>query len=199
MIYKLMDWVPEIGTDSYIAPTAQVIGQVKIGRDCSIWFNTILRGDVGPITIGDETNIQDGTVVHCTYKKAFATIGNRVTIGHNVMLHGCKIDDKCLIGMGSTIMDLAHIPTQSIVGAGSLVTEGARFEPGYLILGRPAKASRRLTAEEIAFLDKSADNYLFYKKSWYQNASGGLVALTGEQGNVDAGGVMAYGKEGHDG
>ncbi|MCM2281680.1 MAG: gamma carbonic anhydrase family protein [Bdellovibrionaceae bacterium] len=180
MLFKLMDWVPEVGSGTYVAPTAQIIGQVKIGRDCSIWFNAILRGDVGPITVGDETNIQDGTVVHCTYKKAYATIGARVTVGHNVMLHGCRIDDKCLIGMGSTIMDNAHIPAQSIVGAGSLVTENAKFEPGHLILGRPAKAVRPLTSEEIAFLDKSADNYLFYKKSWYQNPQGGLELIKHE-------------------
>lgn len=177
MIFKLMDWVPEVGPNTYIAPTAHVIGQVKLGRDCSVWFNTILRGDVGTITIGDESNIQDGSVVHCTYKKANVTIGNRVTIGHNVILHGCRIDDLCLIGMGTTIMDGAHIPSRSIVGAGSLVTENAKFESGLLLLGRPAKAARRLTDEELAFLDKSADNYLFYKKSWYQNPGGGLVQL----------------------
>lgn len=177
MIFKLMDWVPEIGPNTFIAPSAQVIGQVKLGRDCSVWFNTILRGDVGPITIGDETNVQDGTVVHCTYNKANATIGNRVTVGHNVMLHGCRIDDLCLIGMGSTIMDNAHIPARSIVGAGSLITENAKFESGWLILGRPAKAVRKLTSEELGFLDKSADNYLFYKKSWYQHPAGSLVRL----------------------
>ncbi len=175
MIFKLMDWVPEIGPNTYIAPTAQVIGQVKLGRDCSVWFNTVLRGDVGRITVGDETNLQDGSVVHCTYGKADVTVGNRVTIGHNVMLHGCRIDDLCLIGMGSTIMDNAHIPTRAIVGAGSLVTESATFEPGWLILGRPAKAVRPLTPAELGFLDASADNYLFYKKSWYQNPEGGLV------------------------
>ena len=168
MLFKLMDWTPKVGPNTFIAPTAQIIGQVEIGHDCSIWFNTIIRGDVGPIKIGNETNVQDGTVIHCTYQKAFATIGNRVTIGHNVMLHGCTIDDLCLIGMGSTIMDHAHIPKRSIVGAGSLVTENAKFEEGWLIMGRPAKAVRPLKPEELAFLDKSANNYLNYKK-WYEN------------------------------
>ena len=182
MVFKLSDWVPEIGPNTFIAPTAQVIGQVTMGRDCSVWFNTVLRGDVGPIKIGFETNIQDGTVVHCTYKKAFATIGNRVTIGHGVILHGCTIDDLCLIGMGAVIMDHARIPTKSIVGAGSLVTEGATFEPGHLIFGRPAKAVRPLKAEELAFLDKSADNYLFYKKTWYQNQACGLVRIDENKG-----------------
>jgi carbonic anhydrase/acetyltransferase-like protein (isoleucine patch superfamily) len=168
MIFKLMDWVPEIGPNTYIAPSAQIVGQVKMGRDCSIWFNAVIRGDVGPIVIGDETNIQDGSIIHDTFQKAFTSIGNRVTVGHNVIMHGCKIDDLCLIGMGTTIMDHAHIPQRCIVGAGSLVTENSKFEEGWLILGRPAKAVRKLKPEELAFLDKSADNYLNYKK-WYAN------------------------------
>lgn len=157
---------PEIGADVYLAPTAQIIGDVKIGRGSSVWFNAVLRGDVGPIRIGEETNIQDGSIVHGTFKKAFATIGNRVTIGHAVVLHGCVVEDLALIGMGSIVMDGAIIPTRSIVGAGSLVTEGARFESGWLIMGRPAKAVRPLKDTELAFLDQSANNYLRYK-TWY--------------------------------
>jgi len=120
-----------------------------------------------PIVIGDETNIQDGTTIHGTFQKAGAVVGRRVTVGHNVILHGCRVDDLVLVGMGSVIMDHAHIPERSIVAAGSLVTEGAQFEPGWLIMGRPAKAMRRLKSEELAFLDESADNYLHYM-SWYQ-------------------------------
>jgi carbonic anhydrase/acetyltransferase-like protein (isoleucine patch superfamily) len=165
----LLGYTPEIGSGTFVAPSAALIGDVKVGKDCSIWFSSVLRGDVGPIVIGDETNIQDGSVIHGTYKKAFATIGRRVTIGHMVMLHGCQIGDLCLIGMGSTIMDGARIPARSIVGAGSLVTEGFNFEEeGWLILGRPAKAKRKLTPEELAFLNQSADNYLRYK-DWYLN------------------------------
>lgn len=174
MILPLLEKTPQIGEGTYLAADADgrlqcsLIGDITIGHDCSIWFNTVLRGDVGPITIGDETNIQDGTVIHGTYKKAFATIGSRVTIGHSVVLHGCRIDDLCLVGMGSIIMDNAHIGSRNIIGAGSLVTENAKFlEEGWLILGRPAKPVRRLTPEEMAFLDKSANNYLEYK-SWYQ-------------------------------
>lgn len=168
MIIPLLGHTPKIGTGTYLAEGARLIGDVTIGQDCSIWFNTVLRGDVGPIKIGDQTNIQDGTVIHGTFNKAFATIGNRVTIGHSVVLHGCRIDDLCLIGMGSIIMDNAHIGARNIVGAGSLVTEDSKFlDEGWLILGRPAKAVRRLKPEELAFLGKSADNYLLYK-SWYQ-------------------------------
>lgn len=169
MILPLLGHTPKIGEGTYLADGCRIVGDVTIGRDSSVWFNVTLRGDVGPITVGDESNIQDGTVVHGTFKKAFAHIGNRVTIGHSVVLHGCRIDDQCLIGMGSIIMDDAHIGPRNIVGAGSLVTEGAKFiEEGWLILGRPAKPVRKLKPEELAFLDKSADNYLKYK-SWYQN------------------------------
>ncbi len=169
LIMSVQNHVPQIGAGTFLAPSAQLIGQVTLGKNCSIWFNTVLRGDVGPIKIGEETNIQDGSIVHCTYNKAFTTIGNRVTVGHSVIMHGCRIDDLVLIGMGTIIMDNAHIPTRTIVGAGSLVTENATFEEGWLILGRPAKAVRKLHAEELAFLDKSANNYLLYK-SWYESS-----------------------------
>jgi carbonic anhydrase/acetyltransferase-like protein (isoleucine patch superfamily) len=167
MIMPLLEWMPKLGEGTFAAPSADIIGNVHIGKNCSIWFNTTLRGDVMPIMIGDETNIQDGTVVHGTFKKCGAVIGNRVTVGHSVILHGCRVDDLCLIGMGAVIMDQAHIPTKCIIGAGSLVTENATFESGWLIMGRPAKAVRPLKPEELAFLDKSANNYLEYK-SWYQ-------------------------------
>jgi carbonic anhydrase/acetyltransferase-like protein (isoleucine patch superfamily) len=163
---------PTIGQGCFIAPSANIIGDTRIGKNCSIWFNTVLRGDVMPIVIGDETNIQDGSTIHGTFNQAAASVGRRVTVGHNVILHGCRVDDLCLIGMGSIIMDHAHIPEKSIVAAGSLVVEGSKFESGYLILGRPAKTVRKLKAEELAFLNRSADNYLLYK-TWYQPESGG--------------------------
>jgi carbonic anhydrase/acetyltransferase-like protein (isoleucine patch superfamily) len=167
MILPLLGKTPQIGKGSFVAPSADLIGDVRIGERCSIWFNTTLRGDVMPIIIGNETNIQDNTVLHGTYKKCGAVIGNRVTVGHSVILHGCKIGDLVLVGMGAVIMDLAEIPTRSIVGAGALVTEEARFPEGHLILGRPAKAVRPLKENELAFLDKSANNYLEYM-TWYQ-------------------------------
>ena len=172
MIFTLLGHTPKIGEGTFIADGAKIIGDVEIGKNSSIWFNVVVRGDVGPIRIGDETNIQDGTVIHDTFNKAFISIGNRVTIGHSVVLHGCRVDDLCLIGMGTIIMDGAHIGARNIVGAGSLVTENSKFEEeGWLILGRPAKAVRKLKPEELAFLDKSANNYLLYK-SWYQNPDG---------------------------
>ncbi len=166
MILPVRGKAPEIGEGSFVAPSSDLIGDVKIGKGCSIWFNTTLRGDVMPITIGDETNIQDNTVIHGTYNKCGAVIGNRVTVGHSVVLHGCKIGDLCLIGMGSIIMDQAEIPSRSIVAAGSLVTEDSKFPEGHLILGRPAKAVRPLNEKELAFLPQSAKNYIEYK-AWY--------------------------------
>jgi carbonic anhydrase/acetyltransferase-like protein (isoleucine patch superfamily) len=157
---------PKIGPDCFIAPTAAVVGDVTMGRNCSVWFNAVIRGDVMPIVIGDETNIQDGSVIHGTYKKCGAKIGNRVTVGHSVILHGCEIGDRCLIGMGSIIMDQAKVSADSLVAAGSLITEGSEFPPGVLIMGRPAKVKRELTPEEIKFLNQSADNYIHYK-TWY--------------------------------
>jgi carbonic anhydrase/acetyltransferase-like protein (isoleucine patch superfamily) len=167
LILPLRGKTPKIGEGGYVAPSADLIGDVTIGKNCSIWFNTTLRGDVMPIVIGDETNIQDNTVIHGTYQKCGAVIGNKVTVGHSVILHGCKIGDLVLIGMGTVIMDQAEIPSRSIVGAGSLVTENSRFPEGHLIMGRPAKAVRPLKENELAFLSKSAQNYMDYTK-WYE-------------------------------
>ena len=160
-------FTPTVGPDVFIADGAKIIGDVSIGERSSVWFNTTLRGDVMPIVIGRETNIQDGSTLHGTFGKFGCTVGNRVTIGHNVVLHGCEIGDVTLIGMGSIVMDGAKVPDHCVVGAGSLVTEGKAFEPYSLILGRPAVFKRKLTPEEVQFLDQSADNYLLYK-TWYK-------------------------------
>ncbi len=165
-LLKIATGSPEIGKDCFIAPTAAIVGNVKMGNNCSVWFNTVIRGDVMPIEIGNETNIQDGSVVHGTYKKCGTKIGNRVTVGHAVVLHGCQIGDRCLIGMGTIIMDNAKIANDTFVAAGSLVTEESVFPEKVLVMGRPAKVKRPLTEEELKFLNQSADNYLFYK-TWY--------------------------------
>lgn len=168
MIYSLNQFKPVIGPGVFVAPSAQIIGDVEVGENSSIWFQAVLRGDVMPIRIGKETNIQDSSVIHGTYKKCGATIGDQVSVGHQVILHGCQIDDRVLVGMGSVIMDQAHIPSDCIVGAGSLVTETSTFESGHLILGRPARAVRPLKEKELAFLKQSAKNYMEYM-SWYQD------------------------------
>lgn len=168
LIRTLRGKTPKIGKNVFIAENAVIIGDVEIGDNCSIWYNTVIRGDVCKIEIGDNTNIQDGSILHGTHHKCGIKIGEGVTVGHMVMLHGCTIEDYCLIGMGSTIMDLAHIKKNCFVGAGSLVTEDSVFEAGNLILGRPAKAIRPLKENELKFLPQSAQNYMFYK-SWYEN------------------------------
>lgn len=167
MIIPARNFTPLIGKDVFVAEGARIIGDVRIGDKASIWFNTTLRGDVMPIIIGSETNIQDGSVLHGTFGKYSCEVGNRVTIGHNVILHGCKIGSGSLIGMGSIIMDGAEIGEHSVVGAGSLVTEGKKFPPRSLIVGRPAALKRPLNEEELQFLEQSADNYLLYK-TWYK-------------------------------
>ena len=160
-------FTPKIEKDVFIADGAQVIGDVHLAEGSSIWFNCTLRGDVMPIKIGRETNIQDGSTLHGTYGKFACEVGDRVTIGHNVVLHGCKIGTRCLVGMGSIVMDGAEIGEFSMVGAGSLVTEGKKFPPRSLIMGRPAVLKRPLNEQELKFLEQSADNYLLYK-TWYK-------------------------------
>ncbi|OFZ11420.1 MAG: gamma carbonic anhydrase family protein [Bdellovibrionales bacterium RBG_16_40_8] len=175
MLMSLQQKKPKIGQGTFLAPTATLIGDVEIGQNCSIWFNAVLRGDVMPILIGDETNIQDGTIIHGTYNKCGATIGKRVTVGHGVILHGCEIGDRVLIGMGAIIMDKAKVSNDSFVAAGALITEEKEFPPGVLIVGRPAVVKRELAADELAFLNTSADNYIFYKK-WYENGSAKIIS-----------------------
>jgi carbonic anhydrase/acetyltransferase-like protein (isoleucine patch superfamily) len=163
---------PQVGKNCFIAPTATLIGDVILGDNVSIWFNAVLRGDVFQIKIGNNTNVQDGTIIHGTYKKCGTTLGEGVTVGHAVILHGTTVGDRCLIGMGAILMDKSYIAPRCIVGAGSLVTEDSRFEnEGMLIMGRPAKAVRQLKAEELAFLEQSEKNYILYK-SWYETEKG---------------------------
>jgi len=161
-----LDHSPSVDASVFVAKSADVIGNVKIGKDSSIWFQCVLRADVMPITIGERSNVQDGSVIHGSLNKAETVIGNGVTIGHKVILHGCKIDDDVLIGMGSCVMDNAHIPKNSLVGAGSLVTENSSFEEGMLILGTPAKAVRPLNEKELSFIKSNSKHYIKYSDSY---------------------------------
>lgn len=163
-------FTPKIGADAFVAPNAVIVGDVEIGERSSIWYGVTIRGDVMPIRIGNETNIQDGTVLHGTYGKYGCTIGERVTVGHQVTLHGCTVGDESLIGMGSIVMDGAVIGERALVGAGSLIPPGMEIPDRVLALGRPAKVIRPLTEEEIESLSLSADNYLLYK-TWYEAES----------------------------
>lgn len=169
---KYLDTYPVTGTDVYIHPSAQVIGDVIIGDDCSIWPNAVLRGDVNAIRIGYGSNIQDLVMCHVTHKSAHLpdgyalTIGNHVTIGHSAILHGCTIGNDVLVGMGSIVLDDVVIEDNVMVGAGSLITSGKRLESGYLYIGSPAKQVRALTPDEIAGLRYSAEHYIRVKNNF---------------------------------
>lgn len=169
---KYLDTAPVLGERVYLHPSCQVIGDVTIGDDSSVWCNTVLRGDVNRIVIGRGTNVQDLTMGHVTHKSTDKPegspliIGDHVTVGHAVVLHGCTIGNECLIGIGSVILDDVVIPDHVMIGAGSLVSPGKVLESGMLYLGRPAKAVRALTQDEIAHLRYSAENYVRLKNAY---------------------------------
>lgn len=168
IIKSVRGFTPKIGRNVYIAETAAIIGDVEIGDDCSIWFSTVIRGDVNSIKIGNKVNIQDGTVLHTLYQKSTIEIGNNVSIGHNVCIHGAKINDDVLIGIGSTILDGAVIGSNSIIAANSLVLSNTIVEPGSLYGGSPAKKIKDISQEQSKeMIDKIANNYIMYA-SWYQ-------------------------------
>jgi carbonic anhydrase/acetyltransferase-like protein (isoleucine patch superfamily) len=160
MIHSFKDQTPQFPSSVFIGPSAHVIGDVTIGAYSSVWFGTVIRGDVHFIRIGERTNIQDLSVLHVTRKTHPLLIGNEVTVGHHVTLHGCTVLDRVLVGMGAILLDGAEIGEGSIIGAGALVTEGMKVPPGFLAVGVPAKVKRPLTPEESAFLIKSAQNYV---------------------------------------
>jgi carbonic anhydrase/acetyltransferase-like protein (isoleucine patch superfamily) len=157
---------PRIHESVFIAEGARIIGDVEIGRDSSIWFNTVARGDVHFIRIGERTNIQDNCVLHVTHEKFALRIGSDVTVGHGAVLHGCTIADSCLVGMGAIVLDNARISTRSLVAAGTLVPENFEVPEGVLVAGVPARVKRSLTAAEMESLERSAQNYLTYVKHY---------------------------------
>src|SRR3989338_55386 len=167
MIAEYKGTKPNLHPSVYIVPGADIIGDVTMGEGCSVWFQTVIRGDVHWIKIGDHTNIQDGCVLHVTNGRYPLSIGSRVTIGHKVCLHGCTIEDDCLIGMGAVIMDDVIVGSGSIVAAGALLTPRKKFPPGSMILGSPPKAARPVTPEERkGFIDKGWRNYVSYVEEY---------------------------------
>ena len=159
MIYNFNNISPKIDKDSWFAPNAVLIGNVTLKKEANIWFNVTLRGDVEPITIGEGSNIQDGSVIH-TDPGCPAIIGKNVTVGHLVMLHGCEIADDCLIGIGSTILNKAKIGKNSIIGANTLITENKNIPERSLVIGSPGKVIRQVTDEEIKHIKENADHYV---------------------------------------
>ncbi len=158
--------LPQVDPSAYVQQSAQIIGDVLVGAQSSVWFNAVIRGDVHHIRIGVRTNIQDNATLHVTANRWPTLLGDDVTVGHAVVLHGCRIGNRCLIGMGAIVMDGAEIGNDCLVGAGALVTPGTRVAPGQLVLGRPAAASRPLRPEELTSLRASAAHYVEHAASY---------------------------------
>jgi len=157
---------PKMGEKCFVAENATIVGDVVMGDYCSVWFNAVVRGDVNYIRIGNNTNIQDGAVIHCTFLKAGTDIGNNVSIGHNALVHGCRVHDHVLIGMGAIVMDNAVVEGFCIIAAGTIVLENSVCESGFLYAGIPARKIKAITAEQRAMLEKLPQNYVLYS-SWF--------------------------------
>ena len=168
LVKSILGKKPIWGKNCFFADNATVIGDVVIGDFCSIWFNSVIRGDVNKIRIGDNVNVQDGSIIHATYKKSSTSIGNYVSLGHNAIIHGCKIDDFVLIGMGSIVMDNAIINSNSIIAAGSVILENTIVEPNSIYGGVPAKKIKKIEqSKSKKEIQRIAKNYLNYS-SWYK-------------------------------
>ncbi len=166
MIRTFQGIKPTIPQSCFIEETAVIIGDVVMGEECSAWFHAVIRGDVNYIRIGNRTNVQDLCMLHVTHDTHPLIIGDDVTIGHHVVLHGCTVQNRVLVGMGAIIMDGAVIEEDSVVGAGALVTEGTIVPPKSLILGSPAKVKRPVTEQELAWIRESAQNYIRYSRQY---------------------------------
>jgi len=159
---------PQLNDSCWVAPNATIVGDVRFGENCTIWFNAVVRGDVNKITIGNYSNIQDGAVVHCTYQKTETKIGNYVSIAHNAIVHGCTIEDHVLIGMGAIVMDNAYIESGSIIAAGAVVTQGTKVPKGSIYAGNPAKFLKEVSEEAAEVFMRTAMNYVTYA-DWFKN------------------------------
>lgn len=167
-IKTVRGFTPQFGKNCFLADNSTIVGEVTMGNDCSVWFNTVIRGDVNSIKIGNKVNIQDGAVLHCLYEKSKIEIGDNVSVGHNVIIHGATIHDNVLIGMGAIVMDHAVIGENSIIAAGALVLDSTIVEPGSIYGGIPAKRIKSIDIQQTKeMIEKIANNYLMYSK-WYK-------------------------------
>jgi gamma-carbonic anhydrase len=171
MIRAYRGVVPKIAASAYIDPSAQVIGDVVIGEESSVWPNVTIRGDVNQIRIGRQTNVQDNTVIHVEHDLYPTILGDRVTVGHSVTLHGCVVEDDCLIGIGAIVLNGATIGRGTVIAAGALVPERMEVPPGMMVMGVPAKVKRALTAEEIERFRENAQNYVQYRATYRDEPS----------------------------
>ena len=171
VILPVEDKYPQFGSNCFIAPNATIVGDVIMGNDCSIWFNAVIRGDVNFVRIGNKVNVQDGVVIHCTFQRCGATIGNNVSIGHNAIVHGCTIRDNVLIGMGAIIMDKAIVESNTIIAAGAVVLEETVCKAGSIYAGVPARKVKDIP-EAMIFgeIGRIADNYVHYA-DWFRDNS----------------------------
>ena len=169
LIKSVKGKTPIFGNDVYLAENSTVVGEVEMGDDCSVWFSAVVRADVNSIKIGNKVNIQDGAILHCTFKKTATIIGNNVSVGHNALVHGCEIKDNVLIGMAAIVMDGVVVESNSIVAAGAVVLEGTHIESGSIYAGVPAKKIKDLNKEQTARLIQGiSDNYILYS-SWFKD------------------------------
>lgn len=175
---------PKVHETAFVAPSADLIGEVEIGAHSSVWFQVVIRGDVNGIRIGSRTNVQDHSLLHCTRKVSPLRIGDEVTVGHRATLHGCTIGNRVLVGMGAIVLDEAEVGDDCIIGAGALVTKGMKIPAGSLVMGMPAKIKRPLTEEELRFLPKSAANYVG-DSAEYQGYVAGPARLGDNQSDLD--------------
>lgn len=166
LILPVNNVAPSFGENNWQAPNATVVGDVTFGKDCTVWFNAVVRGDVNSIIFGDCCNVQDGAVIHCTYQKTKTIIGNYVSIAHNAIVHGCTIEDKVLVGMGAIIMDGAFIETGAIIAAGAIVTQNTRVPSGTIYAGNPAKFLKNVSEAAGEVFMRTANNYVMYAK-WF--------------------------------
>lgn len=168
MIYEFLKRTPQFDETVFVAPSADIIGDVTLGKESSVWFNVTIRGDVNFIEIGDRSNVQDNVCIHVMNQTGPTVIGNEVTIGHGAVVHGCTIKDRVLIGINATILDEVVIEPDVIVAAGTLVPPGKTLESGYMYMGSPAKKARKLTDEELASIPQYAANYVKYSRAYQQ-------------------------------
>ena len=172
LIKKVRGFEPVIGKNCYLADNATIIGDTVIGDDCSIWFNTVIRGDVNFIKMGNKVNVQDGACIHCTFQKYGTTIGNNVSIGHNAIVHGCTLHDNVLVGMGAIVMDNCVVHSNTIIAAGAVVLENTICEAGSIYAGVPAKKVKDISQELIhGEINRIANNYIRYA-DWFRNQPG---------------------------
>ena len=171
LILPVEEHIPKWGKDCFIAPNATIAGDVIMGDECSVWFNAVLRGDVNSIRLGNKVNVQDGAVIHCTFERTKAIVGNNVSIGHNAIVHGCTVHDNVLIGMGAIVMDNAVVHSNTIIAAGAVVLEGTICEAGSIYAGVPAKKVKEISVEKVeGEINRIANNYLRYSK-WFSSVN----------------------------